>query len=42
MSILSGPMSKSLKTTILVAGVLLLFPGLLLAMANLCLMPLAI
>jgi len=35
-------MSKSLKTAVLVAGLVLLLPGLLIALANLCVMPIAI
>ena len=42
MTFLTAPMSKSLKTAILVAGLVLLLPGLMIAFANLCIMPFVI
>ncbi len=42
MSPFTSPMPKSTKTVILVAGLILLLPGVLIAFANLCIMPLVI
>ena len=39
MTLLTSPMPKSTKTAILVAGLVLLLPGALIAFANLCIMP---
>ncbi|MEW5718780.1 MAG: PrsW family glutamic-type intramembrane protease [Chloroflexota bacterium] len=42
MTFLTSPMPKSTKTAILIAGLALLLPGILIALANLCIMPLVI